>query len=238
MKKPLKLPELAQNLRDLTDQFTEMTGKLSEIDHDLKTLKGFPSLVKQDITPSHYNIAGGPSNIILFPSAIEEPYRRKRFRPSPFLAIPGKSLPPGILDYRSYLQRNGLVLLSWDKRMTERGELYTAYWVTSVGTPRFYASRPLSVKDFSSACPDHKSYAAEDGIEFYGQEAPDYMVHVAPELMMSNPRHGELRQVHIKTLKNQGSKVDFDYKYLLTAEKNKHLPPHRPGNHRHHRAGA
>ena len=141
----------------------------------------------------------------------------------PFLASPGQPLPPQLPDYRPVLQRDGLILLAWDTRSTEMGDLYTAYWVTSAGTPRFYASRSLPASDFSSARPDHKSYAAEDGIEFYGQEAPFYMVHVAPELMKSNPRHGELRPVHIKILKRQGSKVDFGHRYLLKTEKDPKL---------------
>jgi len=136
-----------------------------------------------------------------------------------FQAQPGQSLPDGLTDYRPLLQRDGLLLLSWDKRNTEMGERYTAYWVTSVGIPRFYASLPLSKEDFPAAHPDHKSYAAEDGIEFYGQDAPSYVVHVAPELMMHNPQHRELRLEHIQTLKNQENTTDFNYIYLLKTEK-------------------
>jgi len=138
---------------------------------------------------------------------------------TPFLALPGLSLPSHIPDFRSCLQRDGLILLSWDKRLCEEGERFTAYWVTSTGQARFYASKLLSIDDFPMAIPDHKSYAAEDGIEFYGQEAPSYIVHAAPELMMSNPHHSSLRSVHVSRLKKNGSTVDFMYKYLLTKEK-------------------
>ena len=139
------------------------------------------------------------------------------------LAVPEMLLPPGIHDFRPLLQRDGLILLAWDKRMTEMGERFTAYWVTSTGIPRYYASKHYAQNDFSSARPDHKSYAAEDGIEFFGQKAPDYLVHVAPELMMSNPRHRELRQAHINILMSQGYKVDYGYTYLLTKEKKRNL---------------
>jgi len=135
------------------------------------------------------------------------------------MAIPGHPLPAGLTDYRLLLQRDGLILLSWDKRRTEMGDRYTAYWVTSVGLPRFYASLPFKKEDFPSARPEHKSYAAEDGIEFYGQDAPLYIVHVAPELMMHNPRHRELRLEHIQMLKEQGSAANFSYVYLLKTEK-------------------
>jgi len=142
----------------------------------------------------------------------------------PIMALPGISLPMNIPDYRFMLQRDGLILLAWDKRLTETGDRYTAYWVTSIGIPRFYASKPLFLKDFFCAHPDHKSYAAEDGIEFYGQEAPEYLVHVAPELMKSNPRHRELRSAHIDKLKHYGSIVNFNYKYLLKTEKKRTMP--------------
>ena len=178
---------------------------------------------------------GGPPNIIPFPkpglfttrSFRAEPCHSRKgqfLNTIPLLAGPGKYLPSDIPDYRPLLQRDGLILLAWDKRNTEMGERFTAYWVTSMGIPRFYASKLHSPEDFFMARPDHKSYAAEDGIEFYGQEAPVYMVHVAPELMMSNPRHGELRLAHIQILKYSGSDVDFDYKYLLTIDKKRDLP--------------
>ena len=139
------------------------------------------------------------------------------------LAAPDAAFPAGVPDFRSQLQRDGLILLAWDKRMTEAGERYTAYWVTSVGIPRYYASKQFSCDEFPFAVPDHKSYAAEDGIEFFGQQAPLSLVHVAPELMMSNPRHSELRQPHIRMLKLRGSLTDYDYKYLLTKEKKRQL---------------
>ena len=142
----------------------------------------------------------------------------------PVIAVSGKPLPYDIFDYRPLLQRDGLILLAWDKRLTEMGDRYTAYWVTSTGIPRFYASKPLSEDQFCMALPHHKSYAAEDGIEFYGQKAPAYIIHVAPELMMSNPLHRELRQDHIETLRKQGVTVDFDHEFLLTARKKLGMP--------------
>jgi hypothetical protein len=187
--------------------------------------------------------AGGSARIIPFPGLAKPigrtgfPLRAKQNPASaPILATPGRSLPSGIPDFRPDLQRDGIILLAWDKRKTEMGERYTAYWVTSTGISRYYASKLLSMDDFSSARPDHKSYAAEDGIEFYGQEAPVYVAHVAPELMKSNPRHVELRQIHINALKHQGSKVDFKYKYLLKTDKNRGLPSKKPEGCSHHKA--
>ena len=132
---------------------------------------------------------------------------------------PGDELPDFIPDFRPLLQRNGLILLSWDKRLCERGALYTAYWVTSSGTHRYYASPALLIENFSDAMPERKSYAAEDGIDFYGERKPLYIVHVAPELMMSSREKITQRPLHIKKLKSLGVKVDFNYSFLLTREK-------------------
>jgi len=196
---------------------------------------------------------GGFSNIISFPGPFQHiaynttgaasretnkfGEKQPLFR-GPIMAIPGKPIHPEVPDFRPVLQRDGLILLAWDKRINERGERYTAYWVTSTGIPRYYASRPYQQEDFSFARPDHKSYAAEDGIEFYGQEAPLYLVHVAPELMMSNPLHGELRLTHIETLKYHGNDADFDYKYLLTKERGRDLPFTKTKNKEDNQAGA
>jgi len=200
--------------------------------------------------PSGSNISRyRSSNIIPFPESVmvsnwnskknPQEYRKNKFMAlAPFLATPGMSLPPNVPDYRPHLQRDGLILLAWDKRETETGVYYTAYWVTSTGIPRFYASKPLPAKDFFSARPHHKSYAAEDGIEFYGQEAPFYIVHVAPDLMKSNPKHGELRETHIKLLESQGIKVDFNYKYLLKTEKKRNLPLRRSSSESDNQTGA
>jgi len=137
------------------------------------------------------------------------------------LARPGEKLPASIPDFRPQLQRDGLILLSWDKRFCKSGALYTAYWVTSSGILRYYASPALYIEDFAQAMPNRKSYAAEDGIDFYGEAGPDYIVHVAPELMMSSSQKLSQRPEHIKKLKALGIEVDFDYPYLLTTERKK-----------------
>ena len=142
------------------------------------------------------------------------------------LARPGEKLPESIPDFRSMLQRDGLILLSWDKRFCEKGTLYTAYWVTSSGILRYYASPALYIEDFVQAMPNRKSYAAEDGIDFYGEAGPDYIVHVAPELMMSSSQKLKQRPVHINKLRTMGVGVDFDYSFLLKTERKKRSSNH------------
>ena len=234
----------ARNLLEMTTVLTDQVRDLRRLEKRLSRLINELSInYRSADEPERDFTESPPSNIIPFSRRaafvdVAAPYYRDVPRAAPMirgecrvidmwvpsgqlLAAPGESLPGSLVDYRPLLQRDGLILLSWDKRVTDLGERYTAYWVTSTGIPRFYASKPLSPEDFSAARPNHKSYAAEDGIEFYGQQAPVYIVHVAPELMMSNPQHGALRLAHIQTLKEQGSTVDFDYKYLLKTEKEK-----------------
>lgn len=241
------LENLFELISALEDRIAKMSDKIGKIGVELRLAEGHSSgtsaakerrsSVTQYPPPEFVPSSGLAPKIIVFPgnphsaAANRAPQYGSRKTgaakedvSSPITVKPGTSLPSGIPDFRAVLQRDGLILLSWDKRITEDGERYTAYWVTSAGTPRFYASKPFPVWSFSSACPDHKSYAAEDGIEFYGQKAPAYIVHVAPELMMSNPKHGELRPSHIDTLRRFGCTADFEYKYLLTREKSRRLP--------------
>jgi hypothetical protein len=162
------------------------------------------------------------SNIIPFPVRGTPPFLPRQNTPvraAPIVARPGEPLPQGIPDYRPLLQRDGLILLSWAKR---NQNYYSAYWVTSTGVPRYYASRYVEAEGLSGARPDNKSCAADDGIEYYGQRAPEYMVHVAPELIDRNVWRGEdPRPEHIRKLKALGTEVDFNYQYLLTAERQK-----------------
>ena len=232
------LDNFADQMSGLAERIFRISCTLYKFEQDLEILeKHFPEPVYKNEKSCTPAVSQFPHNIIPFPKSNISAHAQMRHS-MPIIATPEKPLPSHIYDYRPVLQRNGLILLAWDKRETEAGERYTAYWVTSAGTARFYASKPLPLNKFYSAQPDHKSYAAEDGIEFYGQNTPSYIVHVAPELMMSNPRHGVLRSAHIKTLKEFGSAIDFDYKYLLSTEKNRNQPPKKPNREKQQRAGA
>jgi len=221
-----EIKELIKSLHDLMNEVSRLENKITKMSFSSRqnTSSVIKNILPELKQPGLTAAVNGKSNIIPFSGSShvsEIPHTKQYLSSLSYHAAPGNSLPSGISDFRPALQRDGLILLGWDKRFTETGERYTAYWVTSAGIPRFYASRPLHLADFPFANPDHKSYAAEDGIEFYGQKAPAYIVHVAPDLVMSNPRHRELRAAHITMLKNLGSKVNFNYKYLLKTEKNK-----------------
>jgi len=234
MKKNHEISELMTEVTGLVRNLHDMLNMESVLKGQLNIITGKINAITMDAAAECGRKTDSSSRIINFPGVTKLHHEHidygthRSIRALPIMALPGKTLPSSVTDYRQNLQRDGLILLAWDKRVTEMGDRYTAYWVTSIGIPRFYASKPLGQTDFLSARPDHKSYAAEDGIEFYGQRAPLYMVHVAPELMMSNPLHRELRMVHINTLKRYGCKVNFNYKFLLKNEKKRKASPKKP----------
>jgi hypothetical protein len=213
----------AKVLRELSDQAFHIEAQIKSIASSLMDLENGPLAEGKP----GMDAPNGHSNIIPFPGAMAKaaPARDYKHQSFPFLVpIPGqpdKSLPETIPDFRPLLQRDGLILLSWDKRICELGERFTAYWVTSSGPCRYYASKALDRRSFAAAEPDHKSYAAEDGIEFYGQTSPCYVVHVAPELMMSSPIHLEQRPKHIKKLRSLGVKANFEDRFLFKNNRKK-----------------
>ncbi|AEF82192.1 hypothetical protein [Leadbettera azotonutricia] len=230
MEQTQTLPQIRAALMDRAKVLRELSDQAFRIENQIKSIASSLLDLEKD------RIEGGkpridapklPSNIIPFPGPMTktQPVKGKGQQALPFLVpIPGepeKQLPETIPDFRPLLQRDGLILLSWDKRVGELGERYTAYWVTSTGPCRYYASKAMDRRSFAAAMPDHKSYAAEDGIEFYGQANPCYVVHVAPELMMSNPAHLEQRSEHIKKLRDLGTKANFEYEFLLKNRKKK-----------------
>ena len=192
------------------NQISEMENRIAKLNDKLSKLE---EKIEGQNSPE------SPCKILRFPLPDKSGFRQPPGSFAHLYALPGNQLPPEIPDFRPFLQRDGLILLGWNKTSTEIGERFTAYWVTSSGLPRYFASKPFPQDKFIFAKPHHKSYAAEDGIEFYGQPPPVYIIHVAPELLKSNPQHDELRFAHIKILKDMGSNVDFNYRYLLTAEK-------------------
>jgi hypothetical protein len=215
------LKELSDQAHCLEDQIVKIAGQLYEIEKE-------SAGKKPDSETGARPVEARKSNIIPFPGSFGGPVPSEAPRHQgagqfsfqvPILARPGEPFPLSIPDFRLALQRDGLILLSWAKRHTEMGERYTAYWVTSQGITRYYASGDLPAENFASAVPVRKSYAAEDGIEFYGQNNLAYIVHVAPDLMISSGQAGDNRSEHIKKLRNLGMKADYSYRFLLTRER-------------------
>jgi hypothetical protein len=231
------LMEKARALRELSNQAFFLENQIRKIAGSIYTEKDLLEGKNPETS------VRTRSNIIPFPKYAEKAASAREFRPVkypflvPILAKPGQILPETIPDFRPLLQRDGLILLSWDRRLTETGERFTAYWVTSSGICRYYASSSLDRRAMTVARPVRKSYAAEDGVDFYGQNEPSYIVHVAPELMMSCSGHEDFRPEHIRRLKALGVTSDFDYQFLLCKEKKK-LPDAGKGSAEYQRNGA
>jgi hypothetical protein len=230
MEQTQTLPQIRAALMDKVKMLQELSDQAYHLETQIKGIvSGILSFEKGHPKSGQPRpkMPQRPSNIIPFPGPLTKavPVKNHRYKLLPFLipiaGQPDKSLPAAIPDFRPLLQRDGLILLSWDNRISELGERYTAYWVTSAGPCRYYASRALNRRDFALANPDHKSYAAEDGIEYYGQTSPSYVVHVAPELMMNSPVHIKQRPEHIKKLRDMGNKADFEYRFLLSNSRNR-----------------
>jgi hypothetical protein len=222
------LMDRAQVLKELSDQAHCLENQIVKIAGQLYEVEKESAGKKPDSETGTRPGEERKSNIIPFPGSFsrpalsEPPTHRGTGRFSfqvPILASPGDPLPLSIPDFRLALQRDGLILLSWAKRHTEIGERYTAYWVTSQSITRYYASEDLPAEYFASAVPVRKSYAAEDGIEFYGQDNLAYIVHVAPDLMVNHRQAGDTRSEHIKKLRNLGMKADYSCRFLLTRER-------------------
>jgi len=226
-------------LQELSNQAFHIESHIKKIINSLNNLEkgNIPDISdkKNNIIPFPCHFTGTKeanehktsNNFYKYPFLMN--YQRKNPLDTPINGRIGELLPSFIPDFRNDLQRDGLILLSWDKRINENGEKFTAYWVTSTGIYRYFASAQLDIKDFPEALPNHKSYAAEDGIDFFGQPKPHYIVHIIPELMMGNRGIIDIRPEYIKILKETGIKIDFDFKYLLTKEKKK-FPERRKGS--------
>jgi hypothetical protein len=222
------LMDRAKVLKELSDQALCLENQIVKIAGQLYEIEKESAGKKPGAETGERHGEARKFNIIPFPGSFGRPVPSKTLKPQgagwfsfqvPILARPGEPLPLSIPDFRPTLQRDGLILLSWAKRHTETGERYTAYWVTSQGITRYYASEDLDAENFASAVPVRKSYAAEDGIEFYGQSNLAYIVHVAPDLMISGRQTEDTRPEHIKKLRNLGMKADYSYRFLLTRER-------------------
>jgi hypothetical protein len=229
MEKMQTLPQIREVLMDRARALQELSDQALYVEKQIVKIAGQLTRIENTLNDKNAALSKErpffgerKSNIIPFPVRNVAPAGRGSSQFGylvPILARPGEALPYTIPDFRGMLQRDGLILLSWAKKHTEMGERYTAYWVTSQGINRYYASADLDASHFTSAIPVSKSYAAEDGIEFYGQNSPAYIVHVAPELMMSRRQAEDQRPEHIKKLQALGTGADYNYHFLLTKKR-------------------
>ena len=131
----------------------------------------------------------------------------------------GDPLPEGIEDYREVLQRNGLVLICYQKLASREGTFFDVLWAQSCGTTR------ARVTNWSGAIREENlSYVMPlDAIvnykyhEFHAKLKIIYTVNVAPESVLNGPLSGFY--TYVQSLKDAGMKNDFDYNFIFAAEK-------------------
>jgi hypothetical protein len=152
------------------------------------------------------------------------PPRRKE--PVVISAMPDQPFPVGHEDFRSLLQRDGLILMSWarweDWAANETFEQrYIVTWAASKGKARHYATKPITAAELAAAAPERKADALFyrgaygdrfDILEYANKFIADYLYLVAPYDLTQATIPG-----FIQVLKAYGSTADFDREFTLGA---------------------
>jgi len=145
--------------------------------------------------------------------AIEPPVK------SPKIYAPyGQALPEGIPDFREALQRDGLILICYQKLTSHEGTFYDVLWAQS-GTK-------IRCTNWSGAIREEciPYVMPLDGI-IDGYKNRDlrhslkiaYTVNVAPENVLNGPLSCFFE--YVQSLKDAGMKNNFDYVFIFAAEK-------------------
>jgi hypothetical protein len=149
-----------------------------------------------------------------------------RKEPIVLSAMPDQAFPAGHQDFRPLLQRDGLILLSWARWEDGEGDgslvrQYVINWITTCGTYRHYASKPVSEKELERASPERNgdplfyrgAYGNRFDIKDYSEKnIADYLYLAAPFDLDRETIPG-----YIRVLKALGSTVDFDLVFTLGA---------------------
>jgi hypothetical protein len=146
----------------------------------------------------------------------------RRIIPFPGSDIVNKSKekePDDIPDLREALQRDGLLLIRWEKRTSCEGSFYNVLWMHTI-IPRYTEwSGAVRLESIPYVLPldvDYSDY-------FHKETRLLYAVQVAPE----NVLHGTTTEftAYVQSLKDAGMKdasgkqINFDYVYNFTVEK-------------------
>jgi len=133
----------------------------------------------------------------------------------------GTALPDNVPDFRETLQRDGLILIKWEKRISDEGTFYNVLWVQS-GTGRRNTewSGELREEYIPYALPlDDNRYSNY----FHKKTNLIYAVNVAPENVLHGPFSEfteYVRNIKATGMKDAfGKKIDFEYVYNFAAEK-------------------
>ena len=163
--------------------------------------------------------------VIPFPTAYtgaEEPKQEEPqeppAKPQEIYAPYGVPLPEGVKDFREALQRDGLVLICYQKLASREGTFFDALWAQS-GTSKRCTNWSGAIREENmpyvmplDAIDDNYKYR-----DLYNKLKIVYTVNVAPENVLNGPFADF--SAYIQSLKDAGMKNDFDYTYIFAAEK-------------------
>jgi hypothetical protein len=139
-------------------------------------------------------------------------------------ALPGEAIPPEYPDLRPYLQRDGLILLSWARWDNHRphGLCYRVNWVKSCGKCKRYASyfiTDISDKKLSGVMPSrYGDLKYREGIIGRNLFETEYVTNenIADIVFLAAPELSALtRPLFIQKLKEAGPTVNFDFDFSL-----------------------
>jgi len=124
--------------------------------------------------------------------------------------LPGQELPEGYADYRTLLQRDGLILYAWEFHKNK----IRIVWITANQRTYKYQTWADNEKDLKTICPKEKY----ETVPFLNKEPiankADFIIYAAPSVFSAN-----MKTAFIAKLKEAGSTVNFDYDFSLGRKK-------------------
>jgi hypothetical protein len=146
---------------------------------------------------------------------IPKPLKPEKKKAVIFEVMPEESLPKNCPDYRPLLQRDGLILFSWEIY----GEEIKVVWLTSNRGMYKYQALTDDEGDLPSLCPKKKYESNrqtyfQDGHCYHTETVPDFIVYTCPPGITANTRNA-----FIARLKAAGVLINFDYIFTLGKQK-------------------
>jgi hypothetical protein len=137
-----------------------------------------------------------------------KPPKPEKKKPVIIEAMPGESLPENCPDYRSLLQRDGLILHSWEIY----GDDIKIVWLSANRGMFKYQAWADDDGDLPSICPENKY--SENRSYYRTDEEPDFIIYAAPPGLTASTR-----SAFVARLKAAGISVNFDYEFSLGRQK-------------------
>jgi hypothetical protein len=161
---------------------------------------------------------GPKGEIILFPGVYEgTPAQAKKETSGQSYEIDapyGTDLPEGFQDFRPVLQRDGLILICWEKHTSKEGAFFNILWAKSSGKGRNTCwSGFVREEEIPYIMPDdvEYSYTYRDKLQKV------YTVKVAPDDVLQGAFSDFPK--YVQSLKDFGITVNFDYDFNYASEK-------------------